>query len=321
MEIDQQEPVTAAPTGFTRQRIVRAGLIGGLLFVVWSYALAPWMGRTSQPQASDVLAPAAAQSAVSEFDQDNEQGYAQARRDHIASHADCRKLVNSFMISGCQRYVTEQKHIPPAPPQAAYNSGKSTATCVAEVNAHWEPLIQDLRERGDEYAADTASRTDWDPELQNCQNYDHVRIGKVIHEPAARLREMMKKLEDGGKATDEDVATVRRDLPGVESFPDNQYRAAYLQEARYFLDIAEGKAKPPEKIKIKLSCNKLQEKIRQLLQSEEDMIREQRQLNRSSPAENQRWEALNKARIHWLGDWKRYTDTANASGCSYPDSL
>jgi hypothetical protein len=95
-------------------------------------------------------------------------------------------------------------------------------------------MTQDQRELGDEHAAATWTRKDWAPERQECQNYDNVRISKVVYEPTARLNALLEQLAQGGKVTEQDQATVRQDMALVSTFPDHAAKRAYFEKVDQF---------------------------------------------------------------------------------------
>lgn len=170
-------------------------------------------------------------------------GYEMAKEKNIVSHAACDSMAKIFNQRGCHKYVTEQKHIPPHIQQKHVDPDKTTAQCIAEVNAYYVPLIQDMREQGDNHAAGSWSRRRWDPELQECQNNDHVRISSVVYEPASRLDDILKKLEQSGTVSEQDRATVLKDLTGVSQFPDHPEKLAYIKKSDHFFQLADDKMK------------------------------------------------------------------------------
>jgi hypothetical protein len=179
-------------------------------------------------------------------------GYETAKERGIISHADCKASFPGFEQTGCDRYVSEQKHFPARIKREDFNSGKTTAQCEAEVNAYWEPRIRDLSELGQGQAAASRIRRNLMPELKECQGYDNVRIGDAIHKPASRLWNILKKVEEGGSIIDTDREMVRRDLAGVMNFPDGhngnykKYKQDYIAKSEYFFQLADGKIKPPK---------------------------------------------------------------------------
>lgn len=174
-------------------------------------------------------------------------GYEVAKEKNIVSHAACESMEKIFNQRGCHKYVTEQKHIPPHIQQKHVDPDKTTAQCMAEVNAYYVPLIQDMREQGDNHAAGSWSRRRWTPELQECQNNDNVRISSVVYEPTSRLDDMLKKLEQGGIVSEQDKATVLKDLTGVSQFPDYPEKLAYIEKSNRFFQLANDKMKPQSK--------------------------------------------------------------------------
>ena len=102
-------------------------------------------------------------------------GYDLARKNGINSHAECRRMKSILAVSGCHKYVTEHKNIPPHIVQETFNGGKSTAQCREEVRDYYEAVMQDMIEQNDEDAAKVVARRRMQPELEECQNYDNLR--------------------------------------------------------------------------------------------------------------------------------------------------
>lgn len=168
--------------------------------------------------------------------------YEKAEKDNITSHAECKELYpesnQGFSRNGCHRYVTEQKNFPEHIKQGGWDSGKSTAECEAEVRAYWEPLLQDMVEKGEEHAANSWSRRNFGPELDECRNYDNIRIGKFVYEPLSRLNALIAKLEQGGEITAADNATIFEDRQLVASYPENQYTREYANKLDVYFRLA-----------------------------------------------------------------------------------
>jgi hypothetical protein len=167
-------------------------------------------------------------------------GHDQAEAQAITSHAACKAAFKGFMTMGCHRYVTEQKNIPPYVRQGNWIGGKTTEQCRAEVNAYWQAVTQDQREKGDGHAADVWTRRSWSPDLQECQNYDNLRISKVIYKPTERLDKLLQQMAEGGRAMKQDKAVVRQDILLVSTYPDHEAKRAYLAKADRFFQLADG---------------------------------------------------------------------------------
>jgi hypothetical protein len=73
------------------------------------------------------------------------------------------------------------------------------------------------------------------PERQQCQNYDNVRIGTVVHSPMARLERLLQQLDRGEPVSAQETAMVIQDLSGVHDFPDHPEKRAYLAKVDLFL--------------------------------------------------------------------------------------
>jgi hypothetical protein len=254
---------------------------------------------------------------INEAEYHSMSGYDGAKQHGITTHAECKRMGKTFEAYGCHRYVTEQKHFPPHIRQGNFGSDKTTAQCLAEVNAYWEPVLQDMREQGDDHAANVRAAKDWWPDQQECQNYDNIRIGEVIHKPASRLQTILNKVEDGGSISDQDRATVLNDLVRVSNFPDNPYKQAYIEKSKYFFQLADGKIQLPKKIRLKLSCREFQAKLDELVRAERETVAAQAELKRSHGVitNGAKWDSLNQSRIDRLSDFKVYTDDAKAAGC------
>jgi len=228
-------------------RLLRAVLLGVAVFVLLSFLprlLLMWNGVNLDP------APAAVEEELVYHDKNGQRineadhgilmGREQAQAQAITSHAACKATFKGFMEMGCHRHVTEQKHIPPYVRQGNWIGGKTTAQCEAEVNAHWRAATQDQREQGHDHAADSWTRRHWWPDLKECQNYDNVRISKVVYEPTERLEKLLGHMAQGARATEEDKAMVRQDMQLVSSFPDHQAKRSYLEKADRFFQLADG---------------------------------------------------------------------------------
>lgn len=176
-------------------------------------------------------------------------GYEWARERDIRSHAQCREQWTDeshqpFERSGCSKYVSEVNvlnNLPPIPKHDGWDDGTTTAQCVAEVHAHWDPLFQDMLERGEDqqYAARGSDIAD---ELRQCQNYDNVRIDRVIHQPQLRLNALLKKVKAGKPLSGKNKLTIRSDYPGVRDFPEHEYRTRYLDTLKEVFAITGGEA-------------------------------------------------------------------------------
>jgi hypothetical protein len=156
-------------------------------------------------------------------------GYEGARTRKLASHKACAAVFKNIQLLGCQKYVTEHKVFPPHVVQGNWDSGKSTAQCRAEVEAYWNARARDENERGG-----ILSHHQWSKELNDCENYDNVRVAKSVTEPTYRLDAILKRLDAGGHVTDKDRETVRKDTALVLGYPENEQRKAYLYKVERF---------------------------------------------------------------------------------------
>lgn len=177
---------------------------------------------------------------------DEMKAWAMAKEHGFTSHAQCKDAFKAKPgRSGCDRYVTEQKHIPPHARQGNWIGGKTTEQCLAEVNAYWRAVIQDEREMGNDHAADVWARREWEPEARECQNYDNVRITKVVYEPTERLDKLLARQAQGLDITEEDKAVVRRDMALVSTYPDDPAKQAYLAKVDRFFSGSKEAASAP----------------------------------------------------------------------------
>lgn len=247
-------------------------------------------------------------------------GYETAEQKSITEHAACKLLYgkpeDGLKQMGCSRYVSSQKTQPPHVRQGNWDSGKTTAECEAEVNAYWSVSIQDLREKGDDHAANSWTRKNWVPELAECKNYDHVRIGKVVFEPLGRLQEILRKLDQGGQWTDLDREIVEKDIEQVKAFPEHKYRSQYLDMAARFFRIVDGREAPNIPPPLRLSCDEFRKKLEEFGKADQQDGAAQSALKKDGViVDSQQYAKLNQGRLDRLWDIKRYQDGAQAAGC------
>lgn len=250
-------------------------------------------------------------------------GYETAQQENITEHAACKMLYGKpeegLKRTGCSRYVSSQKVQPPHVRQGNWDGGKTTAECEAEVNAYWSVGIQDLRERGDDHAANSWTRRDWVPELAECKNYDNVRIGKVVFEPLARLQEILRRLDQGGGWTEQDREIVQKDIEQVRAFPEHETRTEYLEKAARFFRIVDGIETPNIPSPLLLSCDEFRRKIDEFRKADQQDSKAQAALKKDGViVDSQQFAKLNQGKLDRLWDFKRYSDGAQAAGCSIP---
>jgi hypothetical protein len=166
---------------------------------------------------------------ISATDHFLEVGYEGARSRKLTTHAACAKQFKNVQLVGCQKYVSEHKVMPPHVQQGNWDSGKSSAQCRAEVEAYWNAMARDEKEKGG-----TLPPKQWAGELQACQNYDNVRVSKSVVEPGYRLDAILKRLDAGGHVTEKDREQVRKDTEMVMGYPENEQRKAYLYKVERF---------------------------------------------------------------------------------------
>lgn len=176
-------------------------------------------------------------------------GYDWARNNDIRRHAACGQQWTdenheSLERLGCSKYVTEVNVlnvIKPIPVHNGWDDGTTTAECVAAVHAYWDPIVADMREKGEDHVAASRMSRDVIPALAECNNFDNIRIGRVVHEPQLRLNSILDKVKNGEPLTRQDKETVRKDYPGVKLFPENEYRTRYLNTAEELFRMAGGR--------------------------------------------------------------------------------
>lgn len=177
------------------------------------------------------------------------QGYDWARENGIVRHADCREKWtdanhDSLVRMGCDKYVTEVNVVnvvKPRPVHNGWDDGTTTAQCVAEVHAYWDPILQDYSEQGEDQVVRSRIKRQVEPALKECENFDNIRIGRVIHQPQLRLNAMLDKVRSGRPLSEEDKMTVQKDYPGVWEFPPDEYRTQYLNAAEELFRLVGGR--------------------------------------------------------------------------------
>lgn len=186
--------------------------------------------------------PNSAEKAINE-------GYEWARQNDVRNHAQCRSRWtdddhNALQRGGCSKYVTEVNvvnKLKPIPHHESWDDGTTTAQCVAEVRAYWDPVLQDMIEQGNAQAVEAEINGSVNPALRQCNNFDNIRISHVIHEPQLRLAVILRKVKAGKSLSGRDKLTIRNDHPGVFDFPENEYRTKYLNTLEEIFSIAGGK--------------------------------------------------------------------------------
>lgn len=235
-------------------RVLRAVALGlaGFMLLSWSPRLMlalngiePPAPPQAEPDEEPLVLDADGQR-VHKPAMDELKAWAVARERGFTSHAQCKEAFTARPgRSGCDRYITEQKHIPPHARQGNWVGGKTTAQCLAEVDAYWRAVIQDQREMGNDRAADVWARRRWAPEARECQNYDNVRITRVVYEPTQRLDALLARQAQGLAITEEDRAVVRRDMALVSTYPDDKAKRAYLAKVDLFFSTSGQAASAP----------------------------------------------------------------------------
>ena len=161
----------------TAGRILKSLAIAGLLYLLLCAGVSLYLAANR-----DNAAPATPEppepvyrdeygNRMREVDYLDKDGYRRARAGDFDRHANCLAL-EKMMQGGCHRYVT-QHNIPPHVPQGNFDSGKTTAECLREVDAYWQAIADDRREQQHDPAADVSTTNDWSLERQQCYAYDN----------------------------------------------------------------------------------------------------------------------------------------------------
>jgi hypothetical protein len=234
-------------------RIIRAVIIGFVIYYMMSLSISYSMKKSRidfgqhdvEQKVKDLNLPLG-QLPPNEAGLDRKKGYEWAAERDVKSHAVCRERWvdanhDSMIRSGCSEYVTEQNVFKVSKPFPPRRWDATTAECIAEVHAYWDPLVQDMLEKGETHAAGSLMRKNVSSALRECQNLDNMRIARVIYEPQSRIDKILKRVRNGGAITEEDKQTVKTDYPGAFSFPENSYRTQYLNSAEEFFQFAGGR--------------------------------------------------------------------------------
>ncbi|MFZ6799894.1 hypothetical protein [Undibacterium sp. Di24W] len=195
---------------------------------------------------------------------EQQQGYKRAKERGFSSHADCKREFQGLAKTGCDEFVSAQVVAPAEIKRGDWASGKTTAECEAEVDAHWDPIIQDTKDKGDKEYADNLARTKF-LSFSECRNYDNARITQVIHEPRVRVDALISKIMTGHEVTETEIALVRKEVEVAKRFPDDTARTGYLSQAERFFGMVEGRI-PKPKLNLKLFCVELLAKKKSLNQ-------------------------------------------------------
>lgn len=235
------------------RRVLRAVIIGFVIYYMMTLSISYVMNKSRinfgqsgvEQKVKDLNLPLG-QLPPNEADLAIKQGYDWASERDVRDHAVCSERWvdanhDSLIRSGCSKYVTEQNVLKVSKPIPPRRWDESTAECIAEVHAYWDPVIDDMRKKGETHAAASWMSRDVLPALHECQNLDNIRIVRVIYEPQSRIDEILKRVKNGGAITEEDKQTVKTDYPGVFGFPENSYRTQYLNSAEEFFILAGGK--------------------------------------------------------------------------------
>lgn len=211
-----------------------ASLPLGLMLFWW------WLGDVDYPRSPAADAPSApAATALNEADLAVKEGVEWARSNGITRHQDCDSaLENALRQLGCHREVSAGKTIPPL---QEWNTYPTTRACQAAVRAHYEPLLQDMVERGNSREAEVNSRRHFEPDLRQCLNVDNGRILRDVHEPLQRLQAMLAHLREGVPLSVEEIEQLRREIPIVEEFQSHPMRSSYLANAQELYERVGGR--------------------------------------------------------------------------------
>jgi hypothetical protein len=109
-------------------------------------------------------------------------GYQWAEENDIHDHEECRAhwIGNKVALSrmGCDKYVTKVNVVDVVgkePDPRNYSEGATTAECQEEMHAYWDPIIADMKAKGEDHAADVWVNHNVLPALRECENIDRLR--------------------------------------------------------------------------------------------------------------------------------------------------
>ena len=249
-----------------------------------------------------------------------QQGYEWARQNNIASHSSCKAETKHLVAMGCDRYVTEQKHIPPTP--TGYDRYATTRHCVAAMHAYYDPLFQDMIEQGQHRAVSVWTHKRMEPDLKSCNNIDNIRSPQAIYEPMERLTALLKKAQQGTPLTDDDLDVVRKDYPGVTGFREHEKRNQYLATAAQLFSLAGGKSRffplaPPSDENLAQVCGEYETRIN-ALKAEAHQAGEQlsdAQQSDAGSATRQTQEELVRRQNKILNEWSELAVQSKVAGC------
>jgi hypothetical protein len=276
-------------------------------------------GRT--PQAEEPVVRGADGRPVNASEQLLRQGRVEAVAAGITTHAECRSRYaedrQALLRLGCNRLVTERKAFPAQAPRGGAATGITTAECVAEVNAYWEPRYTDRVEQGDNRGAAVMQARHWSRQLRSCQNHDNVRVLTAVYEPAMRLDALIARLDAGNAVQPDELEQLQRDILSVAAWPDPGLRTPFFSKVDRFYRLAGGQEPPrPERVQLELSCAEIEAQLQRLREAEAADVQAQLALKRGDTVtDGARWAALNQSRLNRLWDWKLYSDGARAAGC------
>lgn len=315
------KPVTRT-TPWLPKFLLRMAFLAGIGGILYGISRSAWheFGSVAYDTAPVDVPSLPTIYASNEFDLAVRQGYEWAQKNNVTSHSRCKAETKYPAASGCHRYVTEQKHIPPTP--TGYEMYATTGDCIAAMHAYYDPLFQDMIEQGDHHAVGVWTLKRMAPDLKSCNNFDSIRILQVIYEPLERLTALLNKSQQGTPLTDDDVEVIRKDYPGVTGFKVHEKRSQYLAMAEQLFTLAGGKARffplaPPSGDNLAQVCGEYETRIHALKAAVHEASEQQADAKQRNvdAAAHPGQEDLVQRQIKSINEWSELAAQSKAAGC------
>jgi hypothetical protein len=183
------------------------------------------------------------------------EGIAWAKQNRPTKASFCTGLPNFEL--GCRRYYFEFLEVKKLASQNKYE-GMTTAECKTEVNANYALSERLDMENGNDRSIEVTRRRSWDPELQDCENFDKAVYNKFMPEAYLRLQTWLDMVRKGQGISLKDKDVLIKDFHAMYAIVDQPYRTAYFDLYRDYRSFVMPKASMtiPE-----LSCNTIKEKL------------------------------------------------------------
>ena len=327
------------------RRILRASIIGLCIYFFLTLLLNYFSGKSSEStnpynidhleQNDSTFVAWNGKAPPTKIDLQYKVGYEWASHNKARKHSTCRDRwagdKAALERDACSNYITkinvtdEIKLMSTPAANKNFNDGTTTAQCVKDREARWSLIISNMRERGDNIDALMSQGENSQIDISQCNNFDNVRIGDVIHDPQVRLTDILRLVRNGSVLTDADRLTIQKDYPGVESFPakHSQYRGMYLSDADEIFKIAGGKeyvlgkstrANIPDLATLNkaiVPCQDYVDKVKSFKAEDVKIANEESKVDRNSI----QWKDLNESRVSNMNSWGITVGDAKAAGC------